>query len=186
MAQIPITCVICGENKNPDLMMSGDTCHDCSDTNRKCKTCGSARLAKIWNEGSCPVCKARSKQYIPKITAIEQDAIDIYNSIIAVTDAQVANKTVMASLGMAQGSTVRAKHIGTDIGASLKGVVGGEIKGYTELLVSGRNEALRRMKQDAAEMGADAVTSVRISTSMIVVGAVEVMAYGTAVKLKDS
>jgi uncharacterized protein YbjQ (UPF0145 family) len=85
---------------------------------------------------------------------------------------------------MARGSTVRAKHIGRDITALLKNIVGGEIKGYTELLTEGREEALYRMNQDAQRLGADGVIGVRMTTSMISQGAVEIMAYGTAVRLQ--
>ena len=69
--------------------------------------------------------------------------------------------------------------------AGLKSVVGGELKGYTELLANGRDEAIYRLQQDAAKLGADAVISMRLTTSMIAVGAVEIMAYGTAVKFAE-
>jgi len=104
--------------------------------------------------------------------------------LIATTSA-IAGYTVAANLGMARGSTVRAKHIGRDITALLKNIVGGEIKGYTELLAEGREEALYRMIQDAQRLGADGVIGVRMTTSMISQGAVEIMAYGTAVKLEE-
>lgn len=103
--------------------------------------------------------------------------------LIATTDS-IAGYTVSATLGMARGSTVRAKHIGRDITALLKNIVGGEIKGYTELLTEGREEALYRMNQDAQRLGADGVIGVRMTTSMISQGAVEIMAYGTAVRLQ--
>ena len=105
--------------------------------------------------------------------------------LIATTSA-IAGYTVAANLGMARGSTVRAKHIGRDITALLKNIVGGEIKGYTELLAEGREEALYRMIQDAQRLGADGVIGVRMTTSMISQGAVEIMAYGTAVKLEEA
>ena len=76
---------------------------------------------------------------------------------------------------------MRAKHIGRDIAASIKNIVGGEIKGYTELLADGREEALDRMKIDAMNLGANAVVETRFSSSMIDVGACEIVAYGTAV-----
>lgn len=104
--------------------------------------------------------------------------------LIATTSA-IAGYTVAANLGMARGSTVRAKHIGRDITALLKNIVGGEIKGYTELLAEGREEALYRMIQDAQRFGADGVIGVRMTTSMISQGAVEIMTYGTAVKLEE-
>lgn len=95
----------------------------------------------------------------------------------------IPGRTVAEELGLAQGSTVRGKHIGKDIAAFFKGIVGGEIKGYSELLVEGREEALARMQSEAEKVGADAVINVRITTSSITGGAVELMAYGTAVRL---
>ena len=94
---------------------------------------------------------------------------------------QVPGKTIMRELGLVQGSTVRGKHIGKDIGAFFKGLVGGEIKGYSELLVEGREEAMDRMEKAAAALGADAVVNVRMTTSSITGGAAELMVYGTAV-----
>ncbi len=83
--------------------------------------------------------------------------------------------------GLVQGSTVRSKHIGRDIFASLKNIVGGELKGYTELLEDARKEALNRMMAQAKEYGANAVLNIRFSTSTITPGAAEILAYGTAV-----
>lgn len=96
----------------------------------------------------------------------------------------IAGKTVTEHLGLVQGSTVRAKHIGRDIAASLKNIVGGEIKGYTELLVEARSEALERMQEQAEAIGADAVLNIRFTTSSITPGASELLAYGTAVRLR--
>ena len=86
---------------------------------------------------------------------------------------------------LARGGTVRAKHIGKDIGAGLKGIVGGEIKGYTALLAEGREEAIYRMKSDAYRMGANAVHNVRFMSSIVDVGTVELVAYGTAVIMHE-
>ncbi|MFT4705034.1 MAG: hypothetical protein ACI81R_002742 [Bradymonadia bacterium] len=83
--------------------------------------------------------------------------------------------------GVATGSTVRAKHLGRDFMAGLKNLVGGELRGYTELLEESRTEALARMKQQAQLMGANAVVNVRFSTSSVAQGASELFAYGTAV-----
>ena len=96
----------------------------------------------------------------------------------------VPGKTVIAELGLVQGSTVRGKHLGKDIGAFFKGLVGGEIVGYSELLEEGRDEAIGRMKKEAEELGADAIVNVRMATSSITGGAAELMAYGTAVKFE--
>ena len=93
----------------------------------------------------------------------------------------VPGKQVVRHLGLVQGSTVRSKHAGRDLMAGLKNFVGGELKGYTELLNESRNEALERMIQQAKSTGANAVVNVRFSTSNIAAGAAEVMAYGTAV-----
>jgi uncharacterized protein YbjQ (UPF0145 family) len=89
--------------------------------------------------------------------------------------------TVVRHLGLVQGSTVRAKHVGKDIMAGLRNFVGGELRGYTELLNESRQEAIDRMVQQAEAIGANAVVNIRFSTSNIASGAAEVMAYGTAV-----
>ncbi len=94
---------------------------------------------------------------------------------------EIPGKKIVAIYGVVSGSTVRAKHIGRDIMAALKNMVGGELKGYTELLQEARDEAMRRMMQQAEEMGANAVVNVRFSTSSVAQGAAELFAYGTAV-----
>ena len=96
---------------------------------------------------------------------------------------EVPGRTVIEHLGIVTGSTVRAKHIGRDIMAGLKNIVGGELTGYTELLQEARAEALARMESEAETLGADAVVNVRFSTSSVAQGAAELFAYGTAVKL---
>ncbi len=83
--------------------------------------------------------------------------------------------------GIVQGNTVRAKHVGRDIAASLKNIVGGELSGYTELLNESRRQALQRMIDQAEELGANAVVNVRFSTSSVASGAAEIYTYGTAV-----
>ena len=87
-------------------------------------------------------------------------------------------------LGVARGSVIRAKHIGTDIVALLRNVVGGEVKEYTRLFAEAREQATDRMLENARHQGADAVVSMRYSTSMVMAGTSEIMAYGTAVKLR--
>lgn len=99
---------------------------------------------------------------------------------------QVPGREVVTDLGLVQGSTVRGKHIGKDIAAFFKGLIGGEIKGYSDLLVEGREEATSRMECHAKDLGADAVVNVRITTSSITGGAVELLVYGTAVKLSPA
>jgi uncharacterized protein YbjQ (UPF0145 family) len=95
----------------------------------------------------------------------------------------VPGKTIREFFGVVSGSTVRAKHIGRDIMAGLKNIVGGELKGYTELLQEARQEAIDRMIQQAQSVGANAVVNVRFSTSNITQGAAELFAYGTAVRV---
>ena len=95
----------------------------------------------------------------------------------------VPGRAIREFYGVVTGSTVRAKHLGRDFMASLKNLVGGELKGYTELLNEARQEALDRMTEQARSIGADAVVNVRFSTSSVAQGAAELFAYGTAVKL---
>lgn len=95
----------------------------------------------------------------------------------------IPGRDVQEILGLVSGSTVRAKHIGRDIMAGLKNIVGGELEGYTELLQEARAEATERMKAEAAKLGADAIVNVRFSTSSVAQGAAELFAYGTAVRL---
>ena len=94
----------------------------------------------------------------------------------------IPGKTIREHYGLVSGNTVRAKHVGRDIGAALKNIVGGELTGYTELLSEARGEALNRMVQQAEAMGANAVVNVRFSTSSVAQGAAELYAYGTAVR----
>ncbi len=103
--------------------------------------------------------------------------------MIITTLEYVPGKTISKHLGLVQGSTVRAKHVGKDIMAGIKNVFGGELKAYTELLQESREEAIERMKQQAQETGANAVLNVRFSTSSISQGAAEIFTYGTAVIL---
>ena len=86
--------------------------------------------------------------------------------------------------GLVQGNTVRAKHLGRDIAASLKNLVGGELRGYTELLTESRRQAMERMLAQAQQLGANAVLNVRFTTSSVTAGAAELYAYGTAVVLE--
>lgn len=96
----------------------------------------------------------------------------------------IPGKRIQQHLGLVQGSTVRAKHVGRDLMAGLKNIFGGELKGYTELLQESREEAVNRMKQQASSIGANAVLNVRFSTSSVTQGAAELFAYGTAVVLE--
>jgi len=96
----------------------------------------------------------------------------------------VPGKTIVEFYGVVSGSTVRAKHIGRDIMASLKNIVGGELTGYTELLEEARQEAIDRMQEQAQSVGANAIVNIRFSTSSVAQGAAELFAYGTAVKVQ--
>ena len=104
--------------------------------------------------------------------------------IISTTD-QIPGKEIIAIVGIARGSTVRARHIGRDIFAGLRNIVGGEIDEYTNLLTQSREQALQRMIKDAQQMNADAIINVRFTTSMVMQATSEILAYGTAVKLND-
>ena len=102
-------------------------------------------------------------------------------SMIMVNTEEVPGRTITKTLGVVSGSTVRAKHVGNDIGAFFKNIGGGELKAYTELLGESRDQAVQRMLEEAVGRGANAVVNVRIATSAITPGASEILAYGTAV-----
>lgn len=96
------------------------------------------------------------------------------------------NQKITQHLGLVQGSSVRAKHVGRDIMASLKNIFGGELKGYTELLQESREEAMERLQQQAEAIGANAILNVRFSTSSVAQGAAEIYVYGTAVIIEEN
>lgn len=95
----------------------------------------------------------------------------------------VPGREIVAVLGLVRGNTIRARHLGRDISAAIKGLVGGEIDDYTKLMAESREQALDRMTAHARELGADAIVGVRIGTSMVMQLAAEIVAFGTAVKL---
>ena len=103
--------------------------------------------------------------------------------MIVSTTEKIPNKEIVEILGIARGSTVRARNIGKDILAALKNIVGGEIEEYTQLQAYSREQAMQRMIDDAKRLGAEAIVNVRFQSSMIMQGAAEILAYGTAVKL---
>jgi len=105
--------------------------------------------------------------------------------IIVNTDT-IAGKDIIQMLGIARGSAIQTKHIGKDIMSGLRHIVGGELVEYSKMLEESREKAINRMVDDAKSMGADAVINVRFMTSMIMSGAAEILAYGTAVKIKDT
>jgi len=104
--------------------------------------------------------------------------------MIMVTTESVPGKTIVKSLGIVKGNTIRARHLGRDIKAGLRNIVGGEIRDYTKMMAESREQALDRMVAEAESLGADAVVNVRFATSMIMQGAAEIIAYGTAVTLE--
>ncbi len=104
--------------------------------------------------------------------------------MLITTTENIAHKEIIETLGLVRGSTVQSKHIGRDIMASLKTIVGGELRGYTELLEDAREQALLRMEENAKSMGANAVINVRFTTSTIAANASEILAFGTAVQMK--
>jgi len=101
--------------------------------------------------------------------------------MIIVNTEEIANKKIIETLGIARGSTVRARNIGRDIFAGIKNLVGGEISEYTRLQAESREQAIKRMVDDAEKMGANAVVNIRLTTSMVMQGCSEILAYGTAV-----
>lgn len=105
--------------------------------------------------------------------------------IISTID-RIPNTKITEVLGIVRGSTVRARNIGRDIFAGLKNIVGGEIKEYSKLQAHAREQAIERMTKEAEKLGADAVVNVRLTTSMVMQGAAEILAYGTAVKTTHS
>ena len=105
--------------------------------------------------------------------------------MILVTTPTIQNKEITDTLGIARGSTVRARNVGQDIFAGLKNLIGGEISEYTKLQAQSREQALQRMQEDAKQLGANAVVNVRLTTSMVMQGCSEILAYGTAVIIKE-
>ena len=105
--------------------------------------------------------------------------------MIMVNTEFVPGREIEEALGVVRGSTIRAKHVGKDILAALRTLVGGEIKEYTEMLIESRNESVRRMVAEAEQKKADAIINIRFVTSTVMAGAAELMVYGTAVTLKS-
>ncbi|MBN1896647.1 MAG: YbjQ family protein [Candidatus Aenigmarchaeota archaeon] len=103
--------------------------------------------------------------------------------IIATTET-IEGRKIVKTLGLVKGNTIRAKHLGKDIIAGLRNIVGGEIKEYTEMLNDARMQSVQRMEDEAKSLGGDAIVSVRFTTSTVTSGAAELLAYGTAVKLR--
>jgi uncharacterized protein YbjQ (UPF0145 family) len=105
--------------------------------------------------------------------------------MIIVTSNEIPGKRIVKTLGLVRGNTIRARHLGRDIMAALRNIVGGEVSDYTKMLAEAREQALDRMIEEASKMGANAVISLRFATSMVMQGAAELLAYGTAVVVED-
>jgi uncharacterized protein YbjQ (UPF0145 family) len=106
-------------------------------------------------------------------------------SVIITTTFDVHGKRVVRTLGLVRGNTIRSRHLGRDLMAVFRNMVGGEISEYTKLMAEAREQALDRMVEEAASLGANAVVGVRFSTSEVMTGAAELMCYGTAVVVED-
>ncbi|HHN81414.1 MAG TPA: heavy metal-binding domain-containing protein [Methanomicrobia archaeon] len=105
--------------------------------------------------------------------------------MIITTTFTVPGREIGEVIGIVRGNTIRAKHLGKDIVAGFRNLVGGELKEYTEMITEARDEAIQRMLEDAEKMNADAVVGVRMMTSQVATGAAEILVYGTAVRLKE-
>ena len=104
--------------------------------------------------------------------------------MIITTSDQIPGKEIVRTIGLVKGNTIRARHLGRDIMAGLRGVVGGEITEYTKMMAESREQAIKRMVEDAEQQGANAVVGLRFTTSMVMTNASEILAYGTAVVVK--
>jgi uncharacterized protein YbjQ (UPF0145 family) len=101
--------------------------------------------------------------------------------MIIVSSGHIEGKKIVKTLGLVKGSTIRARHVGRDIVAGIRGIIGGEVKEYTKLMAEAREQAIQRMTEDAEKMGANAILDTRFVTSMVMSGASELLVYGTAV-----
>ena len=106
--------------------------------------------------------------------------------MIVVTTATIEGKRVVKTLGLVRGNTIRARHVGKDIMATFRNIVGGEIAEYTKMMAESREQALDRMVEEATEIGANAILEVRFMTAEVMQGAAELLAYGTAVIVEDA
>jgi len=104
--------------------------------------------------------------------------------LIITTSNQVEGENIAKTIGLVKGSTIRARHVGRDLMAGLRGIVGGEITEYTKMMAEAREEAIQRMVEDAEKQGANAIVGMRFATSMVMQNAAEVLAYGTGVVLE--
>jgi len=108
-----------------------------------------------------------------------------FKDMIVVTSDTIPGKKIVEVYGVVRGNTIRARHVGRDIMATLRGIVGGEVSEYTKMIAESREQALDRMVAEARKRGANAVVTLRFTTSSMMQGAAELLAYGTAVKVED-
>jgi len=106
--------------------------------------------------------------------------------MIVVSSSQIVGKKIVRTLGLVRGNTIRARHVGKDIMAVMRNLVGGEISEYTKMMAEAREQSLDRMMEEAGELGANAIVDVRFMTSMLMAGAAELLAFGTAVVVEDA
>lgn len=149
----------------------------------RCVGCGSiVLLNRDLVDGYCSYCVADAVEE----AGGHQTAFDELAPQVAIsTTDSIFGRDIVGYVGLVRGSTVRAKHVGSDALASLKSIVGGEIKGYTELMSNAREEAIYRMTLDAVRLGANGIIGMNFSTSVIAAGAAEITAFGTGVKLEE-
>lgn len=156
-----------------------------------CKNCDSSFSAAASNLGTEVICGSCQKVTVAEASEeLEQPLVDFLQDngaadILLTTGADIPNRTVDSLLDIVEGSAVMSKHAGRDLAAGLKSIVGGEIRGYTELLQDARRQARMRMVAMAKSLKADAVLNVRYATSAVSPGMSELLAYGTAVTLVD-
>ncbi len=105
--------------------------------------------------------------------------------MIVVSDDKIAGMRIVRTLGLVRGNTIRARHLGKDLMAVMRNLVGGEVSEYTKMMAESREQALDRMVEEAEELGANAIVATRFATSMLMQGAAELLAYGTAVVVED-
>ncbi|HUF50210.1 MAG TPA: YbjQ family protein [Longimicrobiales bacterium] len=106
--------------------------------------------------------------------------------MIIVTTETLPGKRITRVFGLVRGNTIRARHIGRDIQAAIRGIAGGEVREYTKMMAESREQAVDRMVEEAERLGANAVVNVRFATSMMMAGAAEILCYGTAVRVEDA
>ena len=159
------------------------------DDSTVCRNCGDKERRRLKREAESDPEKMEQQRLLQeeheRREELRKNAVALAKNILVSTTDQIYGREITANLGIARGGTVRAKNAISDIGAGIKNVVGGELKAYTQLMADAREQAIQRMQIDAVMMEADAVVGVNFSTSMIDVGAAEISAFGTAVKLSE-